>query len=131
MKRDEDESCCFSSPPLANRRETCGGGGGECWGAHKNSSAVSLSTLPLHTFSSFSPRVPDLVPLGTGSGPLAADCRFLARLKPRNSTHSVMIYTALLYMNTRASLPPAPNGLLQQSLSPRSALPLRLFKAKV
>lgn len=40
---------------------------------------------------------PDLVPLGTGSGPLAADSKFLARIKPPNGSHSEMIYTALLY----------------------------------
>lgn len=76
---------------------------------HMCPSSSSSSSCPKHLC------LPDLVPLGTGSGPLAADCRFLARNKPSNGSHSVMIYTALLYTPVAAS-PPA-NGLLHWSLS--------------
>lgn len=44
-----------------------------------------------------------LVPQGAVLGPLAADCRFPARIKPLNDSHSVMIYTALLYTPTAPS----------------------------
>lgn len=74
------------------------------------SSAVPSTLCLLHPSSSSScphgPKhlcLPDLVPLGTGSGPLAADCRFLPRIKPANGSHSVMIYTALLYKPATAS----------------------------
>lgn len=74
------------------------------------SSAVPSTLCLLHPSSSSScphgPKhlcLPDLVPLGTGSGPLAADCRFLPRIKPPNGSHSVMIYTALLYKPATAS----------------------------
>lgn len=125
IKRDEAESCCFSLPPLSHRRESCGGGQ-----THPQKNTHTHPNLcPGNLLSCFSPTAlppapflflphctdspkhlhwPDLVPLGTGSGPLAADSIFLARIKPPNGSHSEMIYTALLY--TPAPCSPLANG---------------------
>lgn len=133
MKRVKAASCCFSSQPLHPTGEkTWRGGVGRaqgCWGHSTNSlmhthtqkhslgitSAVPLhpphpSTQPLDPSSSSSSCpgskhlcLPDLVPLHSRSGPPAADGRFLSRIKSPDGSHSVMIYTALLYTQPAAS----------------------------
>lgn len=82
------------------------------------------STQPLDPSSSSSSRpgskhlcLPDLVPLHSGSGPPAADGRFLSGIKSPDGGHSVMIYTALLYTHQRLPPPPPANGLLHRTLS--------------
>lgn len=98
MKRDEADSCCFSSLPLSYTGERPVGGrhthAPACTKPSTHLPWESSQLFPIHSpctlpASSCGPGpkhlcTPDLVPLGTGSGPLAADCRFLARSKAPN-----------------------------------------------